>query len=394
VEKPYTFYKCTDPSCLGDVCEPGTKGPLCGVCEDGLGKVGTVCQDCPELWIGVVYLIFVVLLASAFVANMTRAGQSEITPEKPLTKILMSYLQVLGLMQDLNLRFPGLLATSMGFAGGSSSFAIRGWSFECFISRNFYASFYWHLSIPLVAWSVVALAWAIARGVAKVKRFDEQRLRRLNSWGVVGLIAITLLLHPQITKECLQVFDCIQLGDTSYLTVQLDTVCGTKQHTVARTIAVFVLIFFVAGFPLGSVAFLYTKRRSLLEPTMAKRYQILKGGFRSDRYFWESCVMLRKILIVSLIVFLKSERIGQVVGIVLVVFVALLAQIFADPYIGRLSRRMEMLQLLACFLTLIADLTFTEVCVLFFKSFLFFIFIYLSHTLLFILFYLIFKFFF
>lgn len=381
IDDPYTFYKCrVGQECLGgtqsallassslsavDTCKEGSEGPLCGVCSEGYGKFGDSCQPCPKTGATYAYLAFTILFTVFMVFRVTRAGQKDVDPESPLTKSLMNFLQMLGLLKDVQVQFPTLLSTAMGFAGSSSSFALRGWSSQCGISRNYFTQFYVHLIIPLIMWGFVLAIYGIARLVIKrkINLDDDARaalVYKTNSWGIVGAIAVVLYMHPTIAKECLQVFDCVTLGTKSYVSVDLAQQCGTGAHNTARVVASFMLLFFTFGLPAAGIVFMYMNRARLEDPVWAKRYQVLFGGYNRNRFFWEGIVILRKLLIVFFLVFLKPYPAQQMVVLLLTLFFSLLLHFFGKAYQGFYARLMEFVALLVVFLALVLNLSFSS----------------------------------
>jgi len=74
-------------------------------------------------------------------------------------------------------------------------------------------------------------------------------------------IVFVYFVHPFIALEVLQLFDCDQLGDRSYLNVDYRIDCTSERYRRWRTGSIFFLLFWCVVLPLGALSELYKGKR-------------------------------------------------------------------------------------------------------------------------------------
>ena len=104
---------------------------------------------------------------------------------------------------------------------------------------------------------------------------------------------------------------------------------------MAYTFAVGVtqIVLFAIGLPLVVFIFLYRHRHELKKPVVRFRYGLFFAGFRTEKFYWECIVALRKESTVLLAVFGPQMGVEMLAHVALLVFmVQILVQLVGHPY--------------------------------------------------------------
>ena len=93
------------------------------------------------------------------------------------------------------------------------------------------------------------------------------------------------------------------------------------------------VILWVIGCPLLAFVLLYRNRKRLNEEEFQKYFIVLYQGFKEDRYYWEILNSGRKVLIVTINVFLANYNIFYKGSLAILVLVAMSRlQIVLNPF--------------------------------------------------------------
>ena len=115
----------------------------------------------------------------------------------------------------------------------------------------------------------------------------------------------------------------------SVLRVDSELSCDSAAHDVGVSIAVVMLLAFSVGLPAAAFADISFKRSGdeTAERQLVKRYNFLLVGYRTQYWYWEFVVQLRKVTVVILVVFFRSDVFDQTYLGLTIVAVALVFQI-------------------------------------------------------------------
>ncbi len=121
---------------------------------------------------------------------------------------------------------------------------------------------------------------------------------------VVTVTTVLYLLYPTLCKNTFGLFDCKIIGAQAYLKIDLEEKCYQGRHqTMMLLLGVGQLIVYVVGLPLIVLLFLRRNRTSLHTHVSQARYGLFYGAYKTDRFFWETVITLRKVSVVMLSVF-------------------------------------------------------------------------------------------
>jgi len=92
------------------------------------------------------------------------------------------------------------------------------------------------------------------------------------------------------------------------------------------------IVIYVIGIPVAGFSFVFHYRNHLADPSVKQRFRFLYEGYAKHAYFWEFVIIVRKILLVAIVVFLKSENFRSVFSGIWLLLIALLVHIWVSPY--------------------------------------------------------------
>jgi hypothetical protein len=138
-----------------------------------------------------------------------------------------------------------------------------------------------------------------------IKRDKTYDMRRFVG---VSFICIIFLFHPTMTFSSLSVFQCVQIDENEYkMLLHMDYDCYSTEHIIWSVfIALPMLIVWVIGTPLVAFFVLFKYRHNLEDWHVKKYFLILYQGLKPKTFYWEFINTMRKMLILSLNVFLNA----------------------------------------------------------------------------------------
>lgn len=203
----------------------------------------------------------------------------------------------------------------------------------------------------------------------KVKNaFIQAKKGEMHDKAILSIIVLVFLLHPNLTKQILQIFTCSPLrmqednnNELEYfLTADMDISCSDSFHQrIMFFVGIPALLLYTFGIPGFAFIILYQRRHQLADPRVKLQFGFLYDGYEHEYFFWELWVMIRKVLIIFVSVFLS--RIGvasQSLGATGITFLALYMHLRAMPYEEPKLDQLEQFSLLTSLFTLYCGLFF------------------------------------
>ena len=118
---------------------------------------------------------------------------------------------------------------------------------------------------------------------------------------IISIICTLFLLHPNLTKQSLSLFECISVGDDKMrMRTNMDYGCYSLDHI--KWIAIVglpSLIIWVIATPIFAFTILYKNRNKLEEENIKKYYLILYQGLTRKVFYWEFINTIRKVIIIG-----------------------------------------------------------------------------------------------
>jgi hypothetical protein len=358
-------------------CAVGYHGVACGECDraGNFGRYGQQCVECAS-WVFTLLMIVMAVLLVCLVLffRMKAASGTRVGVRKSrMIPIFMAYLQVTWCVGAFKLQWPTLASrffTSAGVATGSSLSFI-----DCYIPTTFYDQFLLMCSIPLAAVLV-----PLARHCTSKEIDARQRLLCRSSAAFAAdakgnppksmlfFLIIIVIMHPGITKNALEMFNCRSFEHEYRLELDTSIDCLLTVHKFYEVGALLVLILFTFGVPLSLFGYIYSRRTELQQDLKQKEdngkskvstrripiraFGFLVGGYKFDTWFWEDIIILRKVAIVSIVVFLRFNVFDQTFAALFVIYMSLMLQYKYNPFVSRLHNFAEYLSLITTTVTL------------------------------------------
>eukprot|EP00949_MAST-11_sp_MAST-11-sp1_P003349 g3349.t1 len=344
-------------ACHGGIeseCATAFTGMLCHRCKSGYARRGTDgCSACDAQ--STTFIIFAILISSLICIYFihTTLKSSEKTLEIEMCKIALSGLQALTVLGRYPLHWPGGVLTVFNSVGSLFSAAGDVISFSCAMddkdgSRYFRGSAI-ILGGPLLIVMCIGIFWAAKAAVAK-----KEELKYMRSKFTVSIMVVLFLLLPTLNQTTFQLLTCRHVGNDLRVAGDFDEICGGSTHMGYMIgLAVPSLLAYTFGVPALALILLRRMKRSKKlfatreDSYSANVYKFLYGGYNEKTYYWESVIMLRKIVLNVVLVVLSSATPlsqGLVVLLFLIGFTAV--HMINMPYSDTLLNRIEMGSLL------------------------------------------------
>lgn len=180
-------------------------------------------------------------------------------------------------------------------------------SFDCFLSDGSDDSnekvYYEKIIIMAFIPFLFAIGSAIFWIIFSIYKSDYSYLK--NQF-VATITILFFLIHPFITKSAFSVYNCMYIEDEGYYLVNdLEIECFDDTHTFyIIVLATPTVITWVLGVP-AVVLFFLSKRKNNLDSLNNRiKFGFIFNGFHKRTFYWEFLILYRKIIIISISVFL------------------------------------------------------------------------------------------
>ena len=181
---------------------------------------------------------------------------------------------------------------------------------------------------------------------------------------ITATTVVMFMIHPNITRQFFMVLSCKSIGGTAdpgakFMLGDLSEPCYSSYHVLfILVLGVPMLILWVIGIPLFTWGILYRNRALIQTPptgasdimraqkkVFESQMAFLYRGYKPTRYYWFLLEMFRKAALVAIAVFFPGALHTQLMMASLLIFVCILAQIFAKPFENRIPGAVEFLSL-------------------------------------------------
>lgn len=347
-----TFFKCPNQdACLiekldsdEEHCATGYKGNCCHSCEYGYSRTGTnECSPCLDddkntgLLVGL--LVLAVLIICGITASNINGAYKEQSIISIYFKILMNYIHLVALTISFNLSWPWFVRKMFEIQGKASGGSDQLISIDCFLNNNihpYFAKLIILSLIPIVSSLLSILFWGLWSKLKKSQNIKQK---------IIGSMIVQLFFfQPTLVKYNFTMFNCTEIGTGHYfMTEDLDIQCWESLHLKYTLFVVLPSIFiWCIGIPACLLVFLYKNRKDLNDISEKLKYGFLYKGFKSEVYYWEFIIFLRKILIISCSVFLQNVSVAiQALVVFVIISTGFILQERMQPYCYQQLNKME-----------------------------------------------------
>jgi hypothetical protein len=375
--------RCVGSNASATLCADGYTGPLCAVCAEGYAKLGSsidpsqvTCIKCPESGLNILALLVLIalalILAYALIHSATYRGDvdAKSSEEKAerlrqgslsvIFKVLLNYLQVLYYLGRLASNWSDLATRFLNAIGIVGAMSPSNYTVQCAANWRFYDTLTLVYISPLIVIVAITVVYTLRHCI---KGLD---LEKSKTDYQLALMVVLYQIHPTIMLEVLSSFPCQPVAGTgtSYLKQDMSIDCKSAKYATFAVISALYLVFYIGGMVVGVVLrlrFNYNAGK-LASPghNAYQKYAFFFLGYRSQAYFWEAVIMLRKMGIVAFSV-LAAPMLQLLFGIVIITL-ALFANVIHAPFASSFVNRIETVSLIALYITIILGNLFLYSC--------------------------------
>jgi hypothetical protein len=359
-------------SCLGGnetdylgECFTGYTGILCQTCIAGYSRNSAgKCNKCPNQSVNVVILLFfafmmigisVVLVKSTIKSAFTPSAMHSI-----YIKIFTNYLQLVFLTSQFNLNWPSYVMSLFSVQRSAATISEDLFSVDCYLdsgkSSSSTNSYYYKLVLLCVMPIIIVV---ISVAVWLVICLFKKRLSYLKREFFTTLIVLFFLVYPNIVQSMFLNFSCVDVDKGGYY-LQLNTgiKCWDKIHTqYSMIVALPGIIMWAIAAPALLLLRMYKRRRCFHKDNDRVMFGFMYNGYKKSHFYWEFIIMYRKIVIITISVFMGNmSTTVQALIVVVILLVSLYIQYAEQPYCHQELNHMEYEALFTASLTLYCGL--------------------------------------
>jgi hypothetical protein len=277
-----------------------------------------------------------------------------------IKRVMLTHMQTVTLVLGLAIPWPRLMIETLSVLSSVSSFSENVNSLECLHTGPrdgaWHATFYYALLtvmalLPLGVLGALALFWfgllpkccgggdttpnnndnnndrsnIKCCGVAMVHRHqataefpnNARFLPSTTDMFISSSVLLWFLLLPSLVRIGFAVFECRYVGKPKpekprYLLVSMEEQCWVGRHVwFAAGVGLPMLALYALAVPMAIFLRLRRARADgdvdLKNPSLMLRFGLFFSGYRSERYWWELCVLARKYSIIVVSTFIASE---------------------------------------------------------------------------------------
>ena len=342
------------------LCLTGYTGIKCGVCETDYSKIASsTCVKCPnkESNLGIILsTVFGIFIIS--VSIIKASIKSVFSPKSKHSiymKILMNYLQMVSLMINFNFNWHKYV---FNFFRAHQTLTMTGASVvsvDCYLytigikdkKDLYYIKLQLMIFFPLGVFFASFLIWI---GICFLKETYEYLKREL----ILTLNVLFFLIYPSVVKVLFLHFGCDDFDIIGpYIFSDLAVKCWDLKYKVKTYVFVLPgIIVWAVGLPSLILLIMFKKRFKLHHEYNKITLGYLFNGYKRSAFYWEFIGIYRKLLIVSILVFVNKDF-GSIQGLTLcvVLVLSIVMQHKFKPYNSKELNKLELYSLSTALLT-------------------------------------------
>ena len=293
-----TVFKCPESFCKADQqCYPHRHGWLCELCDEGYVAFGKSCIECSQTNGGFVFLFLLVLfLISVALLLISGRGQSG------YPKIFIYFVQMISLV--INPVRSWLLSFIDIFNSGFSSADV------CVGVIDYYGKISVKLMLPFMSTGYIAIIYCVHAIVMKIRKNHIPNVHQY--FGCI--LNVLIFFYMSIATTCLNYLHCETVAG-EYVNVYEPSIhCDSAKYKDFSVIVYFIFLTYTICFPIGTILLLFWgwKRKKLTDPYFSNHYGALYKAYKTHQFWWEDVVLLRKLVLVTVFVFVANISQKQV----------------------------------------------------------------------------------
>lgn len=318
VKASYNLHGDEDNACLArQTCrpdpttgEPASMGPLCGVCRPGYARADAakICRHCPDTFVllllaGTTSVIIVVIVLIMVLSVRVRDALQPKHLRGIVLKQMINYFHMMAIIVSVS-DMPQLAALNYWFSLMQVVFGVipsepASLAAACLFRRvapglgaSRAATLLGIFMMPIFLLAVLC-GFYLCKAICSFRGRPHPKRSAL----VTVLVITVFVIHPRVTRLCLQTFVC-RYFDVPRLLEQTDILCESSEHIGWQVVGFFGFLICSCGVPIGLGLMLRThsKANTLYEAETISMLGFLFNGFEETQYYTESWFMLRKAL--------------------------------------------------------------------------------------------------
>ncbi|OMJ88702.1 hypothetical protein SteCoe_9326 [Stentor coeruleus] len=349
---------------LGD-CFTGYTGILCQTCTAGFSRNSEgKCNKCPNQTVNVVILFFfAIVMIGVSVVLVKSTLKSAFTPSAMHSiyiKIFTNYLQLVFLTTQFNLNWPSYVMELFSVQRSAATISEDLFSVDCYLdsgkSSSSKDSYYYKL-VLLCAMPIIIVFISIA--VWLTICLFRKTLSYLRREFFTTLIVLFFLVYPNIVQSMFTNFSCVDVDKIGYFLEQNTGIkCWDKRHTqYSLIVALPGIIMWAIAAPALLLLRMYKRRRYFHRDNERVMFGFMYNGYKKSHFYWEFIIMYRKIIVITISVFMGNmSTTVQALIVVVIMLVSLYLQYEQNPYSHDELNHMEYEALFTASLTLYCGL--------------------------------------
>ena len=143
-------------------------------------------------------------------------------------KIFLNYAQMIGIIHNLQLKWPFYVETYLKFSGNMGTFSTQLFSFDCLISDfdlNINAIY-----LKAIASLIIYIGFLLLASSFFGIRHILMKKRKENNHLIIATIVLSIMIQPTSIKDTSDILNCIGIQDESYLVQEMSIQCYTTEH--------------------------------------------------------------------------------------------------------------------------------------------------------------------
>jgi hypothetical protein len=283
-------------------CEIGYGGECCSECSYRFYRRNGVCVKCPATELQVTIMVLICLL---LVAVLTRMFISTGVMSADV-RITIQLIQLLALYPNISVKWPTTLQ-QMFQVLSLTNLSIDVFAVECSVKFTFWDQLYLKAFLPLILVFIYFLginseslvSRTLKKGSTGSNSNNKNKMVILRVWSFTAFVLTTLTTLN--ISSVLSLFQCIERADGTYSIAKYPTVKCYDAQWSGKIVAPSILFFFFAViFPLYMIHAFWKNSMAIHSDQFVLRYGALVRPYRSEFYYWEFVVVLKRYLVVIL----------------------------------------------------------------------------------------------
>eukprot|EP00656_Telonema_subtile_P001235 TRINITY_DN10572_c0_g4_i2.p1 TRINITY_DN10572_c0_g4~~TRINITY_DN10572_c0_g4_i2.p1 ORF type:complete len:1702 (-),score=372.54 TRINITY_DN10572_c0_g4_i2:89-5194(-) len=361
------IYKCPfTGACLqgkglaASTCEYGYKGVLCGTCREGWVQAGTKCVECGSHkltsdMIAFILLIVIGLIVGTNVAidkwfsapklqgaqalKILMAKKKKLARASAIAaqiKILIAYIQVtFSLMSVGSVEYPSALVSTFSafsFVDLDVVALLKGICIGPEGGFTFYNIMCFSIFMPVCVFLVLLVHYHVTKPGPDCADTPENRSHGAQHYTI--MLMLLFLVFPNTCKNVVDFFRCHEIFTTAttsehYMFASYSVQCFDTEWFEYLPVGLLGVALYPIGTPLLFFSVLYKEVRKgedrLAEAEVVAKVGFLYGRFKPEYWWYETCELIRKLAIGSLVRFIRP---GEKSGTPTQLLVAIILNIF------------------------------------------------------------------